>query len=613
MLLKNAWWIFHHSFNGGADQPGQTDRQAFSRKDANDKRFKPVSFKKGLNVIIAERSENSSDKDTRNGAGKTTLINIIHFCFGGDLNKLGLPIAEIKEWIFYIELDLCGKRITARRSIENSRVISIVGDIMGLPIAPPIGKDSREWFYSNEDWKKLLGRCLFNLRELTKPKYSPSFRSLISYFVRRGIDAYSKPFLHFRNQKTFDWQINNAYLLGLNWRHASEAQDIRDQEHALKTLNDAVKTGIMASQGELEAERVRLEQKIATESKELKNFRVHFQYKELQDKVNQLTQAIHQISNQTIILQRKLSQYEESFVSEKAPSHSSVEKLYAEAGLYFADTIKKTLGEAKSFHESIVKNRKMFLQTEVTQIKNEISANKASLKKQSDERASIMQLLQSHGAFEEFSGLQSKITQERALLEKTKSKLADIKDMAEKKQAIKARKLELETLLQRDYESSRPHWENAISLFNKNSLALYDEPGNLIINTTDKGYEFDVEIQRSTSEGVSKMKIFCYDLMLVELTSQNNGIDFLIHDSTMYDGVDSRQRAHALCHASKKADELNFQYICALNSDMIPYEDFKEDFDLSTFVRLTLRDNDPSASLMGFHFELKKSKETDSD
>ncbi len=102
---------------------------------ANDKRFKSVSFEKGLNVIIAERSENSSDKDTRNGAGKTTLINIIHFCFGGDLNKLGLPIAEIKEWCFYIELDLCERRIIARRSIENSRIISIFGDIVGLPIA----------------------------------------------------------------------------------------------------------------------------------------------------------------------------------------------------------------------------------------------------------------------------------------------------------------------------------------------------------------------------------------------------------------------------------------------------------------------------------------------
>lgn len=82
--------------------------------------------------------------------------------------------------------------------------------------------------------------------------------------------------------------------------------------------------------------------------------------------------------------------------------------------------------------------------------------------------------------------------------------------MSARKKEVKAEKIELETKLQRDYEQSRPEWEKAVSGFNENSQALYNESGNLIINVSDSGYSFDVEIPRSSSEGVGKMKIYCY-------------------------------------------------------------------------------------------------------
>ncbi|MGR9000005.1 MAG: DUF2326 domain-containing protein [Gammaproteobacteria bacterium] len=575
---------------------------------ASDKRFKRVVFMKGLNIILADRTQDSGKKDTRNGAGKTTLINIIHFCLGADLNRLSLPVDEIHDWDFLVEMDVCGKTIIAKRSIRNPKVVVLQGDTNSLPIPPEKEKGNEEVFYKNEDWKRLLGNCFFDIGGSLKEKYTPSFRSLISYFARRGADAYIDPFHHFRNQKTFDWQINNAFLLGLNWIHASESQEIREKESATKALNSAIKAGIIATQGELEATRVRLEKEIAVENKAITSFKVHPQYKELQDKANQFTNVIHSISNQLLVLRRKLERYEESVASEKAPDTGTVERLYTEAGLLFPDTIRKTLNEAKSFHESIVRNRKTFLQAEIAQIKNQISTAENEIKVNSDERATLMQLLRDHGALEEFALLQERLLEKKGQLETTKSKISDIKEMSLRKKEIKASKIELETKLQRDYEQSRPNWEKAVTLFNENSLALYDEPGNLIINTTENGYQFDVEIQRSSSEGVGKMKIFCYDLMLVELLTQRNGINFLIHDSTIYDGVDSRQRALALMHAKRKAEASGFQYICALNSDMVPYDDFDEGFDINPFVRLRLTDQNPSKSALGFHFELKKGK-----
>jgi uncharacterized protein YydD (DUF2326 family) len=154
-----------------------------------------------------------------------------------------------------------------------------------------------------------------------------------------------------------------------------------------------------------------------------------------------------------------------------------------------------------------------------------------------------------------------------------------------------------------DYEERRALWSRALSLFSDFSEHLYKMPGRLVIDIDDTGYRFDVEIAGSPSEGISKMKIFCYDLMLVSFARQRGlGIDFLIHDSTIFDGVDPRQRAHALELAAAMSEKYKFQYICTLNTDMVPASDFSIGFDFKSLVRLPLTDTDPSGSLLGFRY-----------
>ena len=54
------------------------------------KTFKPVTFRSGLNVLLSDRTANSTDKQTRNSAGKTSLVEIIHFLLGADCEKESL-------------------------------------------------------------------------------------------------------------------------------------------------------------------------------------------------------------------------------------------------------------------------------------------------------------------------------------------------------------------------------------------------------------------------------------------------------------------------------------------------------------------------------------------
>ena len=183
---------------------------------------------------------------------------------------------------------------------------------------------------------------------------------------------------------------------------------------------------------------------------------------------------------------------------------------------------------------------------------------------------------------------------------RVRSRIAEIRDLISQKHKVRIAREELAQVADRDRDQRRDIWSVPTRLFIENSNKLYETAGHLAINVADSGFKFDVEISRSNSEGVGKMKIFCFDLMLLQLMSIRGApLDFLIHDSILYDGVDSRQRAIALELISKVTKEHDIQYICSMNSDMVPREDFSDTFDVDEFVRLTLTDSDPSGSLLG--------------
>ena len=46
----------------------------------NQSSFHKVTFDRGLNVILADRTKEETKKQSRNGLGKSTLLELIHFC-----------------------------------------------------------------------------------------------------------------------------------------------------------------------------------------------------------------------------------------------------------------------------------------------------------------------------------------------------------------------------------------------------------------------------------------------------------------------------------------------------------------------------------------------------
>jgi uncharacterized protein YydD (DUF2326 family) len=425
--------------------------------------------------------------------------------------------------------------------------------------------------------------------------------------VRNQAAAYNIPFKYFDNQKTWDIQVHNAFLLGLNWEKAATWQQLKDQKNALDALKQAIKTGAvdgeLASLGELEAERLRLTTQLDREREALSNFRVLPQYREIEGLANILTREIHGLVNANIVDRRRLERYRDSLVSEDAPSEDRLEALYDEAGIALPGAVKKTLADARAFNARIIANRREFIAGEIAALEAAVTDRETQIALLTDRRAGYLSALAGQGALEELTQLQELYAATRLKVNELTNRITQLRQMTTKADTIKVETVELKRATTRDYEERRALWSQALSLFSEFSESLYKSPGRLVIDIDDTGYKFDVEIAGSPSEGISKMKIFCYDLMLISFARRRGlGIDFLVHDSTIFDGVDPRQRAHALELAAAMAAKYGFQYICTLNTDMVPVSDFSSGFDFETLVRLRLTDTDPSGSLLGFRY-----------
>jgi uncharacterized protein YydD (DUF2326 family) len=153
----------------------------------------------------------------------------------------------------------------------------------------------------------------------------------------------------------------------------------------------------------------------------------------------------------------------------------------------------------------------------------------------------------------------------------------------------------------RDLDEHSEQINEAIVVFEEFSQRISDHEGSLTINVTDNGPEFAITVEGGRSKGIRNMQIFCFDMMLAVLWSRRNlGPGFLVHDSHLFDGMDSRQIAKAIEIGAEQSVRNGFQYIVTMNSDVLESAEFSPSFDSSQYLNpLRLSDATETGGLFG--------------
>jgi uncharacterized protein YydD (DUF2326 family) len=578
---------------------------------ANQPGFTDVVFRDGFNLVVAERTKESTKKDSRNGLGKSTLIELIHFCLGKGVQKGQVPVVDdLQGWAFSLELELFQERVTLTREVDDPKRLAVEGSFSNWPVEPEWHADESTFFISVGGLRDVLARDFFALgAEEAASKYSPTLRSLLSYFSRRGKDAYTSPFEHHRKQAEWDKQVNVAFLLSLSWQDASAWQELKDEKKILDQLARAIREGVLpeylGTEGALETERVRLGGEIAEQRARLQAFRVHENYRDIEAQASELTEQLHQLANANFSDRQSIDLYRSAAAEEAASvaTKDQLEAVFEEVNLHFPDAVARRLDDVAEFHRQVVVNRREYLLTEIGRLEEAVKDRDGAIARLDEDRARLMAVLQTHGALDEFQQLQARVTDAQSALRDVEARIARLRELTEAKDRYGRKVRDLEAGARRRYEELREQRDRAIRFFNSNTEALYETPGRLIIDVTPNGFRFDVDIERARSAGVSNMKVFAFDVTLMQLWAErDHRPGFLIHDSLLYDGVDERQKALALDLAARESQRLGWQYICTFNSDELPLHLLPEASPVRSEPILTLTDATEHGMLLGRRF-----------
>jgi uncharacterized protein YydD (DUF2326 family) len=563
--------------------------------------FKNIDFAPGLNVLLAQKADEATQKQTRNRAGKTSLVEIIHFLTGSKAEKGSLLCTPaLVKSTFGMEVDLGPSRVTVERTGDNKSKVNVTG-------VESLQGRSR---LSNTEWISILGNSFFGLNTVEDGDGKfPTFRSLFAYFVRRQLSgAFTTPEKQATMQQTGDFQMALMFLLGLDWEIARDWQVVRTREKTLDELKKAAGEGafgsIIGRAADLRTMLTIAEARLKELRDVIQQFRVLPQYRDMEAEASKLTRELNDLANANTIDLSAVRDLELALGTEQPPSLIDLDAIYQEAGVVLPGLVQKRYEDVQSFHESVVRNRRDYLAGELEAADARIASRNQQKARLDERRAEVMGILKSHGALDQFTQLQREVGRVESEVESLRQRYEAAEKLEGTKNELGIERNRLTLRLRRDFAEQRERLSEAILAFEATSKRLYESAGSMLIEETSNGPSLTFPMQGSRSKGIKNMQIYCFDMMLMRLCAKRGyGPGFLVHDSHLFDGVDGRQIISAMKVGAETAKELGFQYIVSMNEDDA-FKEKEDGFDLDDFVLpIRLTDATEDGGLFGIRFD----------
>ena len=526
---------------------------------ANQASFKTVQFNEtGLNFIIAKQKNKNNDdtSKTYNGVGKSLLIWIIHFCLGAESTSYRSFCTKLSGWVFYLDFSINGVNYTAERSTENPN--SIILDGIELKTDEFKCKLQELCFYIPEDIKYL------------------SFRSLMKFFIRPDVAWYVNAMGHHYSQ--YQELLNNAFLLGLDVFLVQNKSQLKKEADRIKAIEKNFKVDDLlreysAGDKDISLAIDDLNESIKELEDHLRDFKVAEDYQAVQQKADQIENKWFSITNSIVLKQNNIAAIDKNLQIQPDTDRQAIQKVYEEAHVYFQELLEKTLEELEEFHNKLIENRNSRLLKQKNRLEQEIEQQASEAEKLKIELDRLMKYLGEHQALDIFVSLNEELAHYRSKLEQlenyqslrltNKERLRDIEsEMIKQSEETDLFLREIE----QDLNDLREFFRTLSKRFYRDAAAgitVTNNEGN-----NQKRFDINAKIESDNSDGINRVKIFCYD-MTVLFKGKNHNIDFLFHDSRLFDGIDERQLTVLFRILFESFSKTNKQYIATVNQNQI--------------------------------------------
>lgn len=574
---------------------------------SSDARFKTLRFHDGLNILVADRTESSDQGDSRNSVGKTSFIKILRYVLGGDL-PAEFKSPELAEHSFSVVLHLRARdgssedAVTVTRAVSPTTRVQIAGwSVLGASETVSV-----------DEWRELQARHVFHLPE---DVVRPTVGQLWAQLVRRYFDNPIKG-----HQSEADWEsgVRVGYLLGLSPEILGKAGDLDRLTKQGKAIRRAVREGAIAH---LSLDESALRAQLATARRQrdrsqeaLRAFKVDDQYAVHQREADDLTGAIQRLNDEGLALQRRSREltaalHEEVDPAEGVGLNDRLARVYAELGVVLPEVVSRRYDEVAAFHQSVVRNRRAFLQQELESTNSRLEAIDAERASIDSQRSEVMRLLGETVALDTFLAMQRSLAQLEANVADLERRLEAATSISQISDQIKLRTAELVSSVRTELNERSDSLDQPISLFSELGAEIYsDREASLLVSPTEHGnLGVRPRVSGDASTGVRSVETFMLDMVcLVSAITSARTPRIIVHDSHLFDAIDGRQIASCLNIGARLAEQYGFQYVVTLNSDFLNLVETQSDgaFDAEPYImRARLTDATDEGGLFGFRFD----------
>ena len=568
---------------------------------ANKSSFRTVEFNEtGLSFIVAKQKnpENKSNDKTYNGVGKSLLINIIHFCLGSKKEKYTSFCNKLPGWEFCLDFSIGGADYTAKRTTDNPSKITLNGEELTL---------------TNFN-SKLKSMC-FNIPDDVS---SLSFRSLLPFFIRPSKKAYIDFNGASGNYNQYQTRLYNSFLLGLDVFLAQKKYEIKKEQDRIKILegnfkNDELLKDFFTGNKDVSLTIVDLEEQIYRLNRNLADFKVAEDYSDIQKEADMIESELLALNNSIILIENNIGSVNKSLNIQTKTTKSDIEKVYEEASVHFSENLRKTLSDLETFYENLITSRKKRLLEQKNKFESEIKVKSEIAKKLKNELERLIKYLGDHQALDVFLSISDKTASMKTKLEsleKYQALQAEYKEKLRNAEKIQLEQSEITenyiAEIESDINELRDYFRSLAKRFYPTAVAglsVNNNEGDNLLR-----YNIDAKIESDNSDGINNVKIFCYDMTLL-FKGQNHNIDFIFHDSRLFDGIDERQKTELFKIVYEEFANSRKQYIATVNQNQLnEIKDYMEPELFQKIINdntvLTLTDDDESEKLLGITVDI---------
>jgi hypothetical protein len=541
--------------------------------------IREIVFKKGVNLIVDETSENERSI-TGNNVGKTTVLRLIDYCLGAKSDDIykdkefsGQPNTDIEDFLVSTEVVVTLEMV---EEWESEQPIIISRNFLKQKLRR---QTINGIAYTKEEFTKKLEKLIFHT-EITKP----SFRQMIAKNIRITPERMTNILKVLPSvTKTEEYEALFLFWLGIDTAPSAEKAKLLNRKREEKSFQKRLTNDSKGDLALIEQRLVFLTNQITELEKQKKDFNLNERYEEDIKKLNEIKQRINSIASEiSVLVERRTLILESKADLEAQHTHINIDQIATlyEKAKAFIPTLQVSFEQTVKFHNDLLDEKLAYITQELPDLNEQLRNLNAELEIYRQQETYLTQKVRKMDVWDSLEKIISELNnlyERKGNLEKQKEYwITSEKTMRNIDADLKA--------IDATINSNDVLIQNRIILFNnyfsQMSHSLYGEHYLLFHKKKENGYDLAVQnIEGNPSTGKKKGQIAAFDFAYIQFADELaiRCLHFILHDQL--ENIHDNQ----LNTLFEVANHLNGQYIVPILRDKVP-----ENIDISPYTILTL-------------------------